>query len=517
MTPAPTATGRGPLHSIVPVILLAAAAAAIGGTIAHQVFGGIPHVTDGAAYLFQARIFAAGELALEPPPFAELFAHEGVVVDAGGWHAFYPFGWPALLALGWLAGAAWMVNPLLLACAVVGVERAGTRLYGREAGLAAAVLLAVSPFALLMAASHLSHVAELCAIAWTTWALARAVDRGQPRAMALAGTLGGAALVLRPPTAGLCLLPLVVWALVRLRGRRPAAVGWAAAGVAPWLAAHLLYNRLLFGDLLRGGFRHKPAGHDFFAGSGAVDVLAGWWQRAAWTVEQLGDSLWGLPVHDLLLLAPLLLPARGRLRDLALAASAVALVAGYATYSFAGVFYSGPRYAFEALVPLSLLAGRGWSLLRARVGGVAAGTAGAAEGASRRAARRAVAALAVAAFLWFPLGRRLPAQVERLSGWYLGVSPIPLEAGRRSGVAPDALVFVGGTPWCYTIFFPFTSLHPQRGGRVYLRDVPPLRRDVLAALPHREAWSVRVVVRRSDPEESPDLTEPVEVHWRRLR
>jgi hypothetical protein len=517
MTPAPLATGRGPLLSLVPTILLAAGAAAISGTIAHQVFGGIPHVTDGAAYLFQARIFAAGELTLEPPPFAELFAHEGVVVDAGGWHSYYSFGWPTLLALGWLAGAAWLVNPLLLALAVVGVAQAGTRLYDRTVGLAAALLMAVSPFALLMAASHLSHVATLCALAWALWALARAVERSAPRAMALAGSFGGVALVLRPPTALFCLLPLVAWALLRLRGRRLAAIGWAAAGVAPWLAAHLLYNSIFFGDLLRGGQRHRPAGHDFFAGSGVAEVIAGWWQRAAWTVEQLGDSLWGLPFHDLLLLVPLLLAARGRHRDAALAASAVVLVTGYATFSYYDVLYSGPRYAFEALLPLSLLGGRAWSLLRARLGGVAAGAAGVAEGASRRTARRAVAALAVAAFLWFPLGRRLPAQVERLSGWYLGVSPIPLEAGRRSGVGPDAVVFVGGTPWCYTIFFPFTSLHPQRGGRVYVRDVPPLRRDVLAALPHREAWSVRVVVRRSDPEGAPDLTEPVEVRWRRLR
>jgi hypothetical protein len=513
MSGPPAAAGRGLLRSLGPVILLAAGAAAISATIADQVFGGIPHVTDGAAYLVQARIFAGGELTLEPPPFAELFAHEGMVVDAGGWHAFYPFGWPALLALGWLAGAAWLVNPLLLALAVVGVDRAGTRLYGREVGFAAAVLLAVSPFALLMAAGHLSHVAELCALAWTLWALARAVDRNEPRAMALAGTLGGAALVLRPPTAGLCLLPLVVWAMLRLRGRRPAAVGWAAAGVAPWLAAHLLYNGVFFGDALRGGFRHKPAGHDFFAGTGAAEVISGWWQRAAWTVEQLGDALWGLPFHDLLLLVPLLLVARGRHRDAALAASAVALVAGYATYGFAAVFYSGPRYAFEALLPLSLLVGRVWILLRGRLGELA----GAADGPARRTAARALTTLLVAAFLWFPLGRRLPAQVERLSGWYLGVSPIPLEAGRRAGVAADALVFVAGTPWCYTTFFPRTSLHPRAGGPVFVRDVPPLRPRVMAAFPRRETWIARVVVRRADPARAPDLTEPVEVSWRRLR
>lgn len=512
MSRAPTAAGGALVRSLAPVTLLALGAAAISATIAHQVFGGIPHVTDGAAYLFQARIFAAGELTLEPR-FAELFAHEGMVVDAGGWHSFYPFGWPALLALGWRAGAAWLVNPLLLALAVVGVSRAGTRLYGPEVGIAAAVLLAVSPFALLMAASHLSHVAELAALAWTLWALARAVERGAPRAMALAGTLGGVALVLRPPTAAFCLLPLVLWALLRLRGSRLAAIGWAAAGVAPWLAAHLLYNGIFFGDPLRGGFRHKPAGHDFFAGSGAAEVISSWWQRAAWTVEQLGDSLWGLPFHDLLLLVPLLLAARGRHRDAALAASVFSLIAGYATYSFAGVFYSGPRYAFEALLPLSLLAGRAWSLLRGRLGVLAV----AAEGPARRAAGRAVTAMVVAAFLWSPLGRRLPAQVERLSGWYLGVSPIPLEAGRRAGVAPDALVFVAGTPWCYTTFLPRTSLHPRQGGPVFVRDVPPLRPRVIAAFPRRETWLARVVVRRPDPARAPDLTEPVEVSWRRLR
>jgi hypothetical protein len=39
----------------------------------------------------------------------------------------------------------------------------------------------------------------------------------------------------------------------------------------------------------------------------------------------------------------------------------------------------------------------------------------------------------------------------------------------------------------------------------------------MAAFPRRETWIARVVVRRADPARAPDLTEPVEVSWRRLR
>jgi hypothetical protein len=130
--------------------------------------------------------------------------------------------------------------------------------------------------------------------------------------------------------------------------------------------------------------------------------------------------------------------------------------------------------------------------------------------------RLAVIGSGSAILLFFPLGRRLPAQMVRHSQWYLAVSGEPLRRMAEAGVGREALVFVSGTPWCYSALF-LANDFPLKAGRVFVRDIPPLRQAALRAYPRPEVWQARMVVDIPDPENAPDIAKPVEVSWTRLR
>jgi len=577
------------------VAALAAGAAGLALLIAWAVLELVPHVTDSVSYLFQGRILASGRLYEPPPPVPALFGHENVILSPTRWCSLYPPGWPLLLALGWRLHAPWLMSPLLLALAVVGVWLAGRRLYDPATGLLAAAALACSPFALLMAADAMAHVPALCAAVWCLAMLAGAAagvepaartgvepaartavepaasTAGQPAAgtagepgaetagegdpatgaraergplddalagsgtsrrrqrqrLAAAGLLGGFALLIRPLTAAALLGPAVLWCVIALgRRRRLAGLGWLAVGAAPCLAALLAYHAAVFGGPLVSGYALYEPARFAQAGSALVPWRAALLRNLPWYLRHLNGCLWGLPAGDLPLFAPLLAARPRRAADGMLAACAASLVVAHCFYYYGDVIYSGPRFAFESLGPLSLLAARSLRTL----GGWFAALVGWVEGrverrqrrhplgaGSRRALRLAAAGAAGCLLLYFPLGRRLPGQMQHHAQWYLAVSAEPLRAAVRAGVGPDALVFVAGTPWCYSAFFLANDLRPATARRVYVRDVPPLRAAALAAYPRAEVWVATVAVVIPHPRSDPDVAEPTELSWRRLR
>ena len=361
------------------------------------VFDRLPHVEDEVAFLFQAKIIGSGRLVAPAPAHPEFFAIPFILVRDGQWFGKFPPGWPAVLALGALAGRPWLVNPLLAAACVGLVYRAGRRLYGAPTGLLAAALLAASPFFLLHAGSFMGHVAALL------WALAflllfaAAVSTGSRWAALGAGATLGMLLLTRPLTAVGIGLPYALWAAVAIiRDRRRArAYLPMLLGFAPFVAALLAWNRLTTGDPFRSAYElYWPFDRvGFGAGIGAAgDFTAA--QGLANTrgfLAALADYLFGWP-HRLSLVPATLATAlaagrlgrRGARRlwgttagngeeppgvarsaatppeawDLLHAGVAASLVAVHVAY-WNDVTVYGPRYYFEALGALTLLSARG--------------------------------------------------------------------------------------------------------------------------------------------------------------
>ena len=203
--------------------------------VAVDVLARLPHVQDSVTYLFQSQTLAAGHLTAPAPPLsgpdaAPHFAQEFLLVRDGRWFGKYPPGYPALLAPGVLAGAPWLVNPLLAALTVALVSALARRLGNYELrttnnglrGRPAVVplplttdhwplitvywplttlLLATSPFFLVMSGSFLAHPAELFwtvlfMLAWVRALPPRPRANGRHRRWAIAAGLAFGALFL---------------------------------------------------------------------------------------------------------------------------------------------------------------------------------------------------------------------------------------------------------------------------------------------------------------------------------
>lgn len=354
--------GRVLIAVICAVAFVATAAMAYAG------FERLPHLEDEVAYLFQAKTLAMGRLTVPSPENPQAFWTPFVLDYQGQRFGKYPPGWPAILAVGDLAGTAWLVNPLLAAVALYLVYRLGRTLYDARVGLVAALFGLTSPLFLTLGGSYLSHLATIVWLLlfslWFVW-----TARGRSRWFAVAAGIAlGMAFLTRPLTAAAYSVPFVLYSLFQLLRRRQAfwssyllvAVGagvvaallpiyqWAVTG-DPWLNPYVLwwpYDKIGFGP----GFGAMPGGHSpRYAwinlkqdlSRAATDVLG--WPALSW-----------LPLFLGLLLRP------RQLRDWALAAPFACLVIAYLFYWIGSpARLWGPRYYFEGFAGLWLLGALG--------------------------------------------------------------------------------------------------------------------------------------------------------------
>ncbi|MFC2030341.1 glycosyltransferase family 39 protein [Chloroflexota bacterium] len=350
------------------IILVCALAFLLTAAASEFAFERLPHLEDEVAYLFQARTLALGRLTVPSPSHPDSFWTPFVLDHEGQRFGKYPPGWPAILALGVLAGAPWWVNPLLSAVALYLVCRLGETLYDGRTGLLAAFLGMLSPLFLVLGGSFLSHLASLVWLLlfslWFVW-----TAQGRSRWFALGSGLAlGMAFMTRSLTAIAFALPFLAYSLAQvIRRRQPhwlhylvVALGagtvalllplyqWSVTG-DPLLNPYLLwwpYDRLGFGS----GIGAMPGGHSpYYAwinlkqdiSRAATDVLG--WPALSWLPLVLGLVMRPRQRRDWVLLAPWL-----------------CLVVAYLFYWIGSpARLWGPRYYFEAFPGLWLLAAIG--------------------------------------------------------------------------------------------------------------------------------------------------------------
>lgn len=248
------------------VLALAVAGVLAARLVGHLALGDMAHVMDEIAYLFQAKLFAKGQLrapeALPRAAFTMWFLE-----DRGARFGIFPPGWPAVLAVFVKVGLASWANPLLHGGTVLLVGRAGQRLGGGKVAVASALLYALSPQAVLLAASFMSHaLVALCAavvlVIGTELVFPDADDplgaRARPASAGLA-LAAGLAVGLTAATRPLCGILLgafltLALGLATARGGlaplvRPAVL--LGAGALPPVLGLLGFNRALTGSALR--------------------------------------------------------------------------------------------------------------------------------------------------------------------------------------------------------------------------------------------------------------------------
>jgi hypothetical protein len=345
--------------------------------VATRVFSRVPISIDELVQLVQAKTFASGRLWVPASPTPEFHSVLNMVDLNGRYYSQFPPGGPALLAIGMLMGAPWLIGPL---CAAVSVAAfwAYLRVVEPRKGVAvgATTLLAIAPFAVFMAGSQMNHVPTLMFVLLAMAAMARVMASLTPMpAFAFANGLAlGCAATIRPVDAFVFALPAGVWYLVLALGARARWRDAVAAGVGVavpfaammWVNAHTTGSPLLFGYQVLWGSSHDLGFH-----------------RAPWGVSHTPArgielvNLYALRLQSYLFESsiPSLVPALGALCltrrldrfDRYLLVSSALLVGMYFTYWHDG-FLFGPRFVFSLLPILTLWTARFPALVRERFG-----------------------------------------------------------------------------------------------------------------------------------------------------
>jgi hypothetical protein len=404
-------------------------------TVAVMIFSARPLHVDELALITQARIFAGGALYLPAPAHPEFTSGLHIIDWGGKLYGQFPAGGPAMLALGSLLHAEWIVGPVAGAVGVFLFARLA-RLVAPTPGaaLGSTLLYAFAPFALFMSGTAMNHVTTL---AWlVAGLLALAVVTSSPSPRPLAGFLGGVALgiagTIRPVDAFAFALPASIWCLARAlddRSRWTETLA-AGAGVALPLLALMWVNLETTGAPLRFGYTVMwgPAhGLGFHTAPwGAVHTPLRGLELTSLYLLRLQTFLFESPLPSLLpaLLALLFVPRTSSFDRYLLWAGSL-LLACYFAYWHDG-YYLGPRFLYPLLPLLALWTSRAVVLVREwSRGGMA----------WRVAAWSGIVALVLAVAMGIPV---------RAGQYRVGMLPMRwnVERAARAAGVRDALVLV---------------------------------------------------------------------------
>lgn len=187
--------------------------------------------TDQNAYLVGARNFAAHTSTGFKPSDPYLFVGRMWVSTSDGWYyPKYPFGFPLIAAMVLKicgAEAVYLINPVLMTGALLGVFLLGRTVAGSFAGMLAMLIFATSPLALALTNNPNSHASALFFVTWGMYLLIRWWQHGSFWRAALAGVLLGYAGTIRHSEVLLTipLLAVTAFNLQPSRGR-----SWGQAG-----------------------------------------------------------------------------------------------------------------------------------------------------------------------------------------------------------------------------------------------------------------------------------------------
>ena len=319
-----------------------------------------PNSGDEFAYLWQATAFSEGGVTGESPQPAAAFQQQHIGDVHGVRFSRFPPGWPLLLSAGTVAGLPDVINPLLGALSLAGLYVLGCWWVGARAAGWGVLLTGTSPFFLLNAGSYHSHPSCLFALTALAISLVQAGERRTALPLFLAGASFGLAVLIRPYTALLIGLPLIIGLGLPLLRKRKAshasdwtAVMWFCAGGLPAIAFLFAVNQAATGSWWTLATTQFDATERLGFGIYGHTLIRGLKNAARACIDGV--------VYTSFIALPLLVASRGqavahrRLLWVVLAAPVI----GYVFYWSRGGNQYGPRFYFEALLPLTILMGAG--------------------------------------------------------------------------------------------------------------------------------------------------------------
>jgi hypothetical protein len=323
-----------------------------------------PVTIDELSEQWQALLLAHGRLSARAEPHGDFFSTMQTVQVGDRWFAHFPIGASVLLSAGMAVGAPWLVNPILAGVAAIVIYRFVRRISTETEARIVALLFALSPFVLFMAASELDHLGALVAL-WMAFAalprwVAASTATEASRSAAAIGVAVGVAATIRPYDAALVGAaigafqlwtarrnPLLVRSLAvqALSGAIPIAILFGVNAATTGHPLTFAYD-VLNGPEHRPGFHIDPFGLLHTPRRGVYNISA--------YLMRLDVSLLAWPVPALVLVVVTLAwQRRASHWDLLLVGALSALLAGYWAYWGEGRSL-GPRFLFS-VVPIFLI------------------------------------------------------------------------------------------------------------------------------------------------------------------
>jgi hypothetical protein len=452
-------------HLDVIAILFAAAAAIISFLICRDVLGFITHVPDESSYVFQGRILGAGKFWLDTPQVPEGFRIDHILMTKSRWISMYPPGWPILLSIGWLFGNPWIVNPIITFIAATGVWKLAKTVFDSKTALMACILFCISPFVLLMGSGQMAHMPALCAAVWSLAELFEGFQTGNRKNYFFAGILAGVAFLIRPFSSVLLLFPALLWTIKK----NPKSSLLTLSGILFCSILFLTYNAHVFGDPFFAGYRKDSSWQPisfslkFFGGN--------FW----WYLRTLSESLWRWPWPDLVIFIPFIFLKPKTEFHWILIACSLSLFLGYCFFSYKDLVYSGPRYVFEMIGFMCVLAAGSLKVILEKI------------------PNRTIQSLIILPLVAFSI-RALPQQLSDHFMIYHGQSDRFVQMIEESPVGKNALILLAGDRYTLRTFLFLNALNPKDGERVFMYDIPEKRGDILKAYPRKETWKFTITL-----------------------
>jgi hypothetical protein len=335
-----------------------------------------PHIPDEVVYIYQARYLADGVLAMPAPLVKDAFDVYLMQFSGSQWYPTPPVGWPAMLSLGVLAGAPWLVNPLLGGFNILLIYLILSELYSRRLARIAVFLCCVSPWYIFMAMNFMTHTFTLTCALGAVLYLLWARKSGKARWAWFSGLALGVMSLIRPLEGLTWAVLLGLWA-IGIGGKRLKFVSIIGLVFSTMLVSGLVfpYNKTLTGSATsfpinvytdqRFGKNSNAYGFgpdrgmgwplDPNPGHSPVDAMI----NADLNSFSINIELFGWSTGSLLLIALLLLSGSYKKSDYLMMAVIAAIFWVFFFYYFSGGPDFGARYWYLMYVPLVALTVRG--------------------------------------------------------------------------------------------------------------------------------------------------------------
>jgi len=266
--------------------------------------GGVPHVQDSIVLMFQAKVFAMGEVGVPAPEHFEFFQYPFLTVENGLLHAKYLPAHSLILALSILLDAELLVQPILAALSLLLIYLLARELYGQLTAKATVLLVAVSPFFLYMHTSFFSHTSCLFFFSLFILSFVKMLKTKSTVFPLIAGLSLGLMFNTRPQTAYIMALALVPIAVKEMLARRKRLFTLVlfVLGLIPAGALTMAYRYPFTGKLIglpfdfsnptdKLGF-HANVG-DLYGSFGHTPLKA--WYNFAKNFVEMNSNLFGFP------------------------------------------------------------------------------------------------------------------------------------------------------------------------------------------------------------------------------